>query len=131
MKNAVIILLMLFGLYANSYASEDFLLTATIIQNNKTIGTPKLALPEAEEGVIEVMGTEGHKLYSLTATVVSKKENTVLVKTILKLSKNKSLVTVGEPEFFLNNGEPGVMVIDHPVLGKVELKVKVNVQNHG
>ncbi len=129
MKNSVIVLMMLFSLFVNSHASESFHLTTTIIQNNKAIGAPELVLPEAEEGVMEVMGAEGHALYSLTATVVSKKENTVLVKIILKLSKNKSLVTVGEPEFFLNNGESGVMVIDHPILGKIELKV--NVQNHG
>lgn len=131
MKNIALILTMLFCLAANSNASEAFLLTAEIIQNNQIIGTPKLVLPEAEEGRIEVMVDKEHDLYSLTATVVSEKENTVLVKTKLKLSKNNSLIPVGEPVFILKRGESGSIKIDHPLLGKVELKVKVIVQNHG
>lgn len=130
MKNIALILAMLFGLSANSNASEAFLLTAEITHNNQTIGTPKLVLPEAEEGRIEVMVDKDHILYSLAATVVNEKENNILVKTKLKLFKNNSLVPVGKPAFILKKGELGSMKIDHPILGKVELKVKVNVQNN-
>ncbi len=42
-----------------------------ISQNNKIVGTPKLVLPEAQEGRIEVMVDKDHALYALTATVVS------------------------------------------------------------
>ena len=131
MKNIALILTMLFCLATNSNASEAYLLTAEIIQNNQIIGTPKLVLPEAEEGRIEVMVDTDHILYSLTATVISEKEKNILVKTKLNLLKNNSLIPAGEPEFILKKGESGSIEIDHPLLGKVELKVKVIVQNHG
>ena len=88
-------------------------------------------LPEAEEGRIEIMVDTDHILYSLTATVISEKEKNILVKTKLNLLKNNSLIPAGEPEFILKKGESGSIEIDHPLLGKVELKVKVIVQNHG
>lgn len=131
MKKILLTLIALFGLVANSFASEAFLVTVEIIQDNQVIGTPKLLLPEDEEGKMELIGDDKQPLYSIMASVKNIEENQILIKTKLMLPTNGVLVTVGEPQFVIKRGEPGSVVIPHHVFGEVELKIKVNVQNHG
>lgn len=127
MKKLAITLVMLLGIVTNTHASEIFMVSAQIVQNKQTIGNPKLLLPEAEEGQIEVSGDNG---YSLLATVTKKEEN-IMIKTKLYLINSGSLKSVIEPIFILKEGEAGAIEIDHPIFGNVVLKIQVNAKNHG
>lgn len=120
MKNFTLILAMLFCQVSYSNASEEFLLTAEIIQNNEIIGSPQFILPEAVEGT-----ATSYPFYSLTVTVLNEKEGAVLVKTNLNLSKNGALESVGKPLFVFNKGESGSIEIDHSDFGNIKLKITV------
>lgn len=127
MKKIAIILVIFLSTIINAHASEIFMVSAQITQNNQTIGRPILLLPEAEEGQIEVTGENG---YSLSVTVTKQEEN-ITVKTKLYLTTNGSLGFVGESIFVVKESEAGTVEINHPTFGKVVLKAQVNIQNHG
>jgi hypothetical protein len=124
-KIKLFLFLMIF-LPTSLYASDGILLSMDLIQNDQLVAKPSLLLPEAEEGRISSVDDQSRTLYAITASAKKDERNNITVKARIELLSEDSLTLVGEPTFYLKNGDTGSMIVEHSAFGKVELIINVN-----